>query len=159
MSPLSNCPSTGTFTLLIDSKTHLSLLCLDLNSVFLFHCNRVELHCNNLEYYHFNKCKNNVFHSWDPCPSCAGEGRKDSSLDLQAPMTRAALGRLSRGGYLGFRAWILQLEKKLFLLVIFNLHLHCYQQWDYRDSQWNPKVRRSCVQGPSMMRKRTRAEK
>lgn len=43
-------------------------------------------------------------------------------------MTRAALGRLSRGGDLGFRAWILQLEKKLFLLVIFNLHLHCYQQ-------------------------------
>ena len=60
MSPLSNCPSTGTFTLLVDSKPHLSLLCLDLSSVSLFRGNRVELHCNNLEYYHFNKCKNNV---------------------------------------------------------------------------------------------------
>ena len=35
MSPVSNCPSTGTFTLLVDSKPH--LLCLDLSSVSLFH--------------------------------------------------------------------------------------------------------------------------
>ena len=68
MSPVSNCPSTGTFTLLVDSKPH--VLCLDLSSVSLFHCNRVELHCNNLDYYHFNTCKNSVsFTAETPVPA------------------------------------------------------------------------------------------
>ena len=60
MSPLSNFPSTDTLTLLVDYKPHLSLLCLEMSSISLFHCNRAELHCNHLEYYHFNKCQNNL---------------------------------------------------------------------------------------------------